>query len=153
MLVREILRIKGSALFALSSEASLEHAVSLMAEQDIGSVVVMDHGKMCGMLTFREVFAALSQGAERYQALTVGQAMLADPAVAGPDTDIDELRKMMLERHQRYTPVMENGVLLGVLSFHDVAKAVLEAQSFENRMLKDYIRNWPGESESQSPEN
>ena len=51
----------------------------------------------------------------------------------------------MLENHQRYQPVMEGGMLLGVISFHDVAKAVLEEQSFENRMLKAYIRDWPAE--------
>jgi CBS domain-containing protein len=49
------------------------------------------------------------------------------------------LRGHMLERHARYVPVVENGTLLGVVSFHDVAKAVYEEQSFENTMLKDYI--------------
>jgi CBS domain-containing protein len=50
-----------------------------------------------------------------------------------------ELRRMMLDRHARYVPVMEGTTLLGVISFHDVAKAVYEEQSFENRMLKSYI--------------
>ena len=49
----------------------------------------------------------------------------------------------MLERHQRYVPVMEGDTMLGVISFHDVAKAVLEEQAFENRMLKGYIQDWP----------
>ena len=61
---------------------------------------------------------------------------------------MDELRRLMVEHHQRYLPVMDGTTLLGVVSFHDVAKAVLEEQSFENRMLKNYIRNWPaGEGE------
>ena len=55
----------------------------------------------------------------------------------------DELRSLMLQRHQRYVPVMEGETLQGVISFHDVAKAVLEEQAFENRMLKGYIKNWP----------
>jgi CBS domain. len=54
---------------------------------------------------------------------------------------MDELRRLMVEHHQRYLPVMDGATLLGVVSFHDVAKAVLEEQSFENRMLKNYIRN------------
>ncbi len=49
----------------------------------------------------------------------------------------------MLESHQRYLPVMDDGTLLGVISFHDVARAVLEEQGFENKMLKAYIRDWP----------
>ena len=52
---------------------------------------------------------------------------------------------MMLERHARYVPVMDGTTLLGVVSFHDVAKAVYEEQSFENRMLKSYIKDWPEE--------
>jgi len=51
----------------------------------------------------------------------------------------------MIEKHSRYLPVMEEGVLQGVISFLDVAKAVLEEQGFENRMLKAYIRDWPAE--------
>ena len=52
----------------------------------------------------------------------------------------------MLEHHARYVPVMEGTTLQGVVSFHDVAKAVYEEQSFENRMLKNYIKDWPEES-------
>jgi CBS domain-containing protein len=51
----------------------------------------------------------------------------------------------MLEHHDRYVPVMDAQVLLGVVSFYDVARAVLDAQSFENRMLKAYIKDWPTE--------
>jgi CBS domain-containing protein len=57
--------------------------------------------------------------------------------------EMDDLRRLMIEKHQRYLPVMESGTLMGVVSFHDVAKAVLEEQSFENKMLKAYIRDWP----------
>jgi CBS domain-containing protein len=53
------------------------------------------------------------------------------------------VRRMMLEHHARYLPVMENRTLMGVISFYDVAKAVVEEQTFENRMLKAYIRDWP----------
>ena len=61
--------------------------------------------------------------------------------------EMDELRRLMVEHHQRYLPVMDGTTLMGVVSFHDVAKAVLEEQSFENRMLKNYIRNWPTEED------
>jgi CBS domain-containing protein len=56
-----------------------------------------------------------------------------------------ELRRTMLEQHARYVPVMDGTTLQGVVSFHDVAKAVYEDQSFENRMLKSYIKDWPEE--------
>jgi CBS domain-containing protein len=58
---------------------------------------------------------------------------------------VDELRKLMVDSHERYLPVMDGKMLMGVVSFHDVARAVLEMQSFENQMLKAYIRDWPEE--------
>ena len=69
--------------------------------------------------------------------------LVSDPVVVTPSTEVNELRRVMVESHARYVPVMDDGVLLGILSFHDVARSVLEAQSFENRMLKAYIRDWP----------
>jgi predicted transcriptional regulator len=57
--------------------------------------------------------------------------------------EVDDLRGHMLASHSRYVPVMQDSDLLGVISFHDVAKTVLEAHSFENKMLKAYIKDWP----------
>ena len=67
-----------------------------------------------------------------------------------PATDVMEVRRLMLERHARYLPVLDGRTLAGVISFYDVARAVLEEQSFENRMLKAYIRDWPEPEEARS---
>ena len=64
-------------------------------------------------------------------------------ATARKVTEIDEVRRMMLGRHARYMPVLDQLTLMGVISFYDVAKAVVDSQDFENRMLKAYIRDWP----------
>jgi CBS domain-containing protein len=63
---------------------------------------------------------------------------------------MDEVRRMMLNNHARYMPVMDNRMLMGVISFYDVAKAVVDSQNFENKMLKAYIRDWP-EGEEKDP--
>jgi CBS domain-containing protein len=144
MLVSEILRIKGTTLFTTSPERPALAAVEVMAEHDIGSLVVMEHGRMAGMLTFAEVLQALAQHGGTLDDLAVEDLYQRDPLVAAPNLDVMELRRVMLERHARYVPVMEDTTLLGVVSFHDVAKAVYEDQSFENRMLKSYI-NGPDE--------
>lgn len=143
MLVSEILAIKGKVLFTIAPNRSIAEAVEIMNEQDVGSLVVFSRGAMAGMLTFRQVLQAVQKGGADWQALTVDEVMLRDPLAASPNMEMDELRRLMVEHHQRYLPVMEGHTLLGVVSFHDVAKAVLEEQSFENRMLKNYIRNWP----------
>ena len=143
MLVSEILAIKGKVLFTIAPNRSIAEAVEIMNEQDVGSLVVFSRGAMVGMLTFRQVLQAVQKGGADWQALTVDEVMLRDPLAASPNMEMDELRRLMVEHHQRYLPVMEDHTLLGVVSFHGVAKAVLEEQSFENRMLKNYIRNWP----------
>jgi CBS domain-containing protein len=141
MLVSEILRIKGSVLFTASPSSSVLDAVKVMAERDIGSLVVMDHGKMVGLLTFAEVLEALARRNGALGDLKVGEIHVSDPLTATTGLDLMELRRSMLERHARYVPVVDGPMLLGVISFHDVAKAVYDEQSFENRMLKSYIKS------------
>jgi CBS domain-containing protein len=147
MLVSEILRIKGNALFTTAPDGSVLDAVKVMAQHDIGSLVVMDHGRMVGMLTFAEVLEALSKRQGQLGDLKVSDIQVNEPLTATTGLDVMELRRVMLERHARYVPVIDGPTLLGVVSFHDVAKAVYEEQSFENRMLKSYIKNWPDADE------
>lgn len=149
MLVSEILAIKGKVLFTIAPNKSVAEAIEIMNEQDVGSLVVFSRGEMVGMLTFRQVLQGVQKGGVDWQALTVDEVMIRNPFAASPNMEMDELRRMMVEHHQRYLPVMDGQTLLGVVSFHDVAKAVLEEQSFENRMLKNYIRNWPAQEEEE----
>ena len=144
MKVTDILRVKGSTLFTVPPEQPLAEAVKTMAELDIGSLPVMEHGDLVGMLTFREVIQAVvaDGGIGTRQVRSV---MDDAPLTCTPETEIDEVRRMMLLRHARYMPVLEKRTLMGVISFYDVAKSVVDAQDFENRMLKAYIRDWPAE--------
>ncbi len=139
----DVLRAKGNALYTVTPDASLWSAVQTMTEFDIGSVVVMERGRYAGMLTFREVFIALRANDGRVGKGLVRDFMDANAKSVDAKTDINELRRVMLELRTRYIPVLDENVLAGVISFHDVARAVLEEQGYENRMLKDYIRDWP----------
>ena len=145
MKVSDILRVKGGTLFTVSPDQPLQDAVSAMSERDIGSLVVMDHGDLTGMLTFREVIQAIVTNGGALGGTLVRSVMDDHPLTCTPETEIDEVRRMMLGRHARYMPVMSQRTLMGVISFYDVAKAVVDGQDFENRMLKAYIRDWPVE--------
>lgn len=148
MKVSDMLRVKGGTLFTVTPEQSLASAVETMAQHDIGSLIVMRHGQIAGILTFREVLLALAANGGSVGTASVGRVMDPDPVTCSLETEIDEVRRLMLGRHARYTPVMNDGMLMGVISFYDVAKAVVDAQDFENRMLKAYIRDWPVEAEN-----
>jgi len=138
MQVREILRVKGSALYTIAPEGRAVDAVKTMAERNMGSLVVVSDGSMVGLVTFGEMLQALNRGNG-----ALGEAKIADIMIRNPEMELNDLRRTMLETGARYLPVLENNRLVGVISFRDVAKAVLEEQDFENRMLKGYIKNWP----------
>ncbi len=146
MKVSEILQVKGNILYTVTPDEAMISAVNVMEDKDIGSVVVMEYGEVAGMLSFREVIKAIHSNGGTLTG-TVRKYMDTHPLTVTPETEINEVRRVMLEKHARYLPVMDAKVLLGVISFYDVAKAVLEAQSFENKMLKAYIRDWPAEQE------
>lgn len=148
MKVSDILRLKGNTLYTVEPLQPLSEAMQIMSEWDIGSLVVMDHGDLVGMLTFREIIQTLVKNGGTVGSLRVRSAMDDAPLTCTMETDMDEVRRMMLDRHARYMPVMDSRMLMGVISFYDVAKAVVDSQNFENQMLKAYIRDWPTEDEA-----
>jgi CBS domain-containing protein len=153
MEVKEVLKVKGSKLFAVRPDALLSEAVIMMAENDIGSVVVTDGGKLVGILTFREVLLVLAKRQTERRVgptppiaeILVSEAMHTNPPTTDASMDLDELRRLMVSTHTRYVPVMDGDTMISVISFHDVAKAVLEERNFENKLLKAYIKDWPAE--------
>ncbi|MDD2845187.1 MAG: CBS domain-containing protein [Rhodoferax sp.] len=152
MKVSDILRIKGGTLYTVPPEESLVHALKLMADRDIGSLVVMEHGELVGMLTVRELTQVLVKTGGVIDKTIVRTAMDDHPLTCTMETDMDEVRRMMLDRHARYMPVMNKKMLMGVISFHDVARAVVDSQNFENKMLKAYIHDWPeGQAHDDAP--
>ena len=145
MKVADILKVKGTTLFTVTPETPLRSAVEAIAEHDIGSLVVMEHGDLVGMLTFREVISQLKKNRGAVGDVLIRSVMDDHPMTVTMETEVNELRRIMLEKHARYMPVLDKRTLMGVVSFYDVAKAVIDEQNFENKMLKAYIRDWPEE--------
>ena len=151
MEVKEVLKVKGSALYSVRPDMLLSEAVIIMAEKDIGSVVVTEDDKLVGMLTFREVLLILAKRQTERRVgptppiaeILVSEAMHNNPPTTDASMDLDELRRLMVSTHTRYLPVMDDDTLISVISLHDVAKAVLEERNFENKLLKAYIKDWP----------
>lgn len=144
MRVGDILKVKSSStIYSIDPGGSVASAVALMVERDVGSLVVLHDGEMIGLVTFREVLSALHRQGGSLGDATVEQVMVRDPKCGDPRDTVDHMRTVMTEHHIRYLPIKDGTHLLGVLSFHDVARAALKAASLENRALKEYIKNWP----------
>lgn len=144
MKVSEVLKVKGDILYTVKPDTLIAEAVHVMADKDIGSLVVMESGALVGMLSFREVLRVLHTNGGALGDATVRRYMDEHPFTVTPDTELDEVSRIMLDKHARYVPVMSADTLLGVISFYDTAKAIVDAQGFENQMLKEYIRSVSG---------
>ena len=143
MLIKDVLKLKGDGVVSIGPENTVPEAVAVMVERDIGSLVVIRSGKMDGLSTFREILAALHRHRGDIQGLKIGEIMVRDPVIGAPEDTMDEVRAVMTERHVRYLPIVTQGELRGIVSFHDIARAALKLANFENRLLKQYIKNWP----------
>jgi CBS domain-containing protein len=143
MQVKEILRVKGNRLLSIEPAGRAVDAVTTMAKENLGSLVVLDQGRMVGILTFHELLRALATRQGSLGDVKVSEIMVRNPVTAAPEMAVNDLRRTMIDTGARYLPVVQDGKLIGVISFRDVAKAVLEEQDFENKMLKGYIKNWP----------
>ena len=147
MRIRDILRLKDGAIYSVEPAAPLASALALMVRHDVGSLVVVESGRMVGMLTFREVLRALDASGA-LKDMKAADVMVADPICGSPDDTLDELRAVMTQDHVRYLPVKDGDALVGVVSFHDVAKAIIKETTLENRLLRRYIEADPADAET-----
>lgn len=144
MFVREVLSVKGgSEIYAIEPEAPVSEAVKRMVEKDIGSLVVMRAGKMVGFITERDILRGMHARACSLADVRVSELMEKEPLVCNPDDSVDYARDVLTKSRLSHLVVIDNNQLVGVISFHDVAKACLKQANFENSLLKRYIRNWP----------
>ena len=148
MIVRDIVKMKGSNIISIAPDGPVAEALAVMVKNDIGSLVVLEGKRLAGMLTFREILKALDANRGTLGSLKVRDVMIANPVCGNPEDSLENLREMMNKDHIRYLPVKEGDQLLGVISFHDVANAVIKETTFHNKLLKSYIKNWPEEEAS-----
>ncbi|NQW82498.1 MAG: CBS domain-containing protein [Alcaligenaceae bacterium] len=141
--VSEVLKVKGNTLFTATPETLVTQAIETMSTHDIGSLVIMQRGKLVGMLTFREIIRHLNTQHGAIGNVLIGTIMEQEPVSVSPETLAHEVQRLMLAHHSRYVPVIEGEMLLGIISFYDMAQALAAAQKFENSLLKAYIRDWP----------
>ena len=131
------------ALFSVGPEVSVAEAVSSMAKNEISSMIVMEADQMLGLITLRELLQGLNSHGGNLMQAKCRNVMKINPPVAKPDDSVDHLRGLMTELHITHVPVIDHGLLIGILSFHDIARSAIKDVAFENQLLKQYIKNWP----------
>lgn len=145
MLIREVLSVKNVAdIVSIDPDASIAEAVKRMAERDIGSLAVLSEGTLVGFITERDILRGMHARGCALTEVKVSDLMEKEPLVATLDDSVDYARDAMTKSHTSHLVVLDEcHKLFGVISFHDVARACLKEASFENALLKRYIKHWP----------
>jgi CBS domain-containing protein len=143
MLIREILTLKSDTIYSIEPTDSVESAVAKLVSLGVGSLVVLKNGEMVGLLTERDVMQSMAKQGCDLKDVQVSTIMVTEPVVADADDSVDYARDVMTKSHISHLPIFEKDKLLGIISFHDVARASLKEANFENSLLKRYIKHWP----------
>ncbi len=138
--IAQILKLKGSDVWSIGSEAKIYDALQLMAEKNVGALVVIDQGKVVGLFTERDHVRKVDLGGRCSQKAFVRQVMSEDICYITPQASVDEAMAIMTEKRCRHLPVMENEELVGLASIGDLVKASLDEKDFVIKQLKKYIK-------------
>jgi CBS domain-containing protein len=143
MQIREILNLKSDEIHSIDPTDLVSSAVAKLVGLGVGSLVVFRDDKMVGLVTERDIVRGMmSHGCDLKDA-QVSSIMVTEPVVADADDSVDYARDVMTKSHIGHLPILDGGKLLGIISFHDVARACLKEANFENSLLKRYIKHWP----------
>ena len=137
--VRDLIRKKGGEVFGVGSDATVLEAMRLMAEKNTGAVLVMDAGKVAGILSERDCVRKLELAGKSGKATKVSEIMTSKVLYVEASQSIEECMAVMIDKNIRHLPVYENGALLGLISVRDVLKEVVDYQKFMITQLEHYI--------------
>ena len=137
--VNDILKRKGSKIISVPSQTTVIDALRMMAEMNIGSVMVMDENKYLGIMTERDYSRKVVLKGKSSTDTKVFEIMTTDLPAVHPNDTIDHCMQLLTEKNIRYLPVFENEQLAGIISINDVVKEIILSQEETISNLKDYL--------------
>ncbi len=137
--VRDILDVKGFSVWSIGPDASVFDALKLMAEKDIGALVVLDGGNLVGIISERDYARKIVLLGRASPTTQVKEIMTTDVVCVDPERNVDECMALVTEKRVRHLPVLENGKLIGLISIGDLVKSIITEQQFIIEQLERYI--------------
>jgi CBS domain-containing protein len=148
MVLRDILRRKGSKVHSISPDATLDEVIHKLVENNCGSLVVCAAssdgdaaGTLAGIITERDILRTCATRGQALDQIRVRDVMSSDLQTGTPDDSIEETMGLMTERRIRHLPILQDGRLAGIISIGDVVKAHYDEVTMENHYLKSYIQS------------
>jgi CBS domain-containing protein len=137
--VRDLLRVKGTDVWSVTPQTTVIDTLHYLAEKDIGALVVLDDGKLVGIISERDIVRDIAKTGQFSLDAIVGSHMTQEVFTVQPKHTIEECMQLMTQKHIRHLPVMENDKLVGLLSIGDVIKAIISTQESMINSLENYI--------------
>ena len=137
--IKQVLEAKGSEILSISPDRSVYDAMEMMADNEVGALIVLEKGKLVGLITERNYARKIILKGLSSPKTLVGDIMASKVVYARPELTIEEGMALMTEKRCRHLPVMENDQLLGILSIGDLVKASLAEKTYLIDQLANYI--------------
>jgi CBS domain-containing protein len=137
--VKHLLQEKGGQVWSIAPQATVYEALELMAQKNIGALLVLEGGKVVGMFTERDYARKIVLQGRSSKTTTVGELMITNVLYVRPDDSIEDCMALMTDKRLRHLPVMDGERLVGIVSIGDIVKAVISDREFRIRELEHYI--------------
>ena len=137
--VRDLLRLKGDAVWSVTPETSVVDALHQLSEKDIGTLLVLKDDQIAGIISERDVVRKIAETEDFLLENPVSAYMTAEVITISPTQTIEDCMTLMTEKRIRHLPVVEDGKLVGMISIGDVVKAIITSQEFTIDQLKKFI--------------
>ena len=140
--VRDILREKGTQVYATSPDASVYDALQLMADKNIGALIVFEGDRMVGLISERDYARKIVLKNKFSRETAVSEIMSRDVVTVSPNRNLEECMEVITARRVRHLPVVEDDRVLGIISIGDIVKGIIEHKEFVIEQLEYYIKGW-----------
>jgi CBS domain-containing protein len=137
--VSDLLKQKGKQVWTIAASANIRKALKMMAEKDVGALIVTKKGRLCGIFSERDFARAMAEENQFPLDTPVSKIMTADVLTVAPNESVENCMQLMTDHHFRHLPVMENDELVGIVSIGDAVKSIISSQKSFIRQLEDYI--------------
>ncbi len=137
--VRQLLQAKGYSIWSIAPDASVYDALKLMADKEVGALLVLDGKKLTGIISERDYARKVTLKGKTAIDTPVKEIMIKEVISVCPEQPIEECMALMTEKRTRHLPVCEGGCLVGIVSIGDVVKAIISQQEFMIEQLERYI--------------
>jgi len=141
--VKDILREKGTQIYSISPDAKVYDALQLMADKNVGALMVMEGDTAAGLISERDYARKIVLKGKLSKDIPVREIMTADMVCVGPDEDVEVCMELMTDKRVRHLPVLENDQLIGIISIGDIVKTIIRHKEEIIKQLEGYIKGRP----------